>query len=299
MAERDQKQTILPTTLRSWRYANLASVAASAVNTFSIETANNIHGIMLYFASAVPAPLTRAQLIVDVASIRAWLNGDLIYDRTATEALDEYKYHYDKFGALAAPLGTIVIPFMNDHLPVFDQRRGYALGMKNSRGGNNALTLEVTMTAGVATAATAEVHVVTDVYPAEVTGLHLRRLRTTRDMAGTGDIYITDLPRAFYGISAYHIVTAAGNIDRISVTKNREFILKESHIDVMRIAQDMAGRTPQAGYQTIDFSLGNDLHCVERLQGFAGEWNVIPHALIAPGVGTVILSEEVHTSIRE
>lgn len=292
-------QIILPTTLRSWRYANLNSVAASAVNTFAIETANNIHAVFLYFASAVPAPLTRAQLITDVATIRAFLNGELIYDRTATEALDEYKYHFDKFGALAAPLGTIVIPFMNFNLPVFDQRRGYALGMVNSRGGNNSLTLEVTMTAGVATAATGEVHVLTDVYPPEQTGLHMRRLRTTRDLMGTGDLFITDLPRSYYGIATYAIVTAAGNIDRISVTKNREFVFKEQHVDVMRIMQDMAGRTPQAGYEHIDFTLGNDLHAVEQLQGVAGEWNVIPHALIAPGAGTVILSEEVHTTIRE
>lgn len=290
---------ILPTTLRSWRYANLQSVAASAVNNFAIQTANNVHGIMLYFASAVPAPLTRAQLITDVATIRAWLNGDLIYDRTATEALDEYKYHFDKFGALAAPLGTIVVPFMNFNMPIFDQRRGFALGMLNSRGGYNSLTVEVTMTAGVATAATGEIHVISDVYPAEQTGLHMRRLRTTRDLLGTGDLYITDLPRSYYGIAAYHLVVAAGRTDRISVTKNREFLFKEQHVDVMRIMQDMSGRTPQAGYETIDFSLGNDLHSVERLGGVAGEWNVIPNCNVAPGAGTVILSEEVHTTIRE
>jgi hypothetical protein len=288
----------LPTTLRTWRYANLASVAASAVQTFPIETSNNIHAILLYFASAVPAPLTRAQLITDVATIRAWLNGDLIYDRTATQALDEYKYHFDKFGALAAPLGAIVIPFMNFNLPIFDHRRGYALGMLNPRGGNNNLELEVVMTAGVATAATCEIHVISDVYPPEQTGLHMRRLRTTRDMAATGDIYITNLPRDYYGIATLAIVTAAGNLDRFSVTKNREFIFKETHLDVHRLAQDMAGRTPQAGYEHIDFSLGNDLHSIERLAGAVGEWNVIPHALIAPGLGTVILTEEVHTTIR-
>jgi hypothetical protein len=213
-----ETNVILPTTLRAWRQANLNSVAASAVNNFVVATKNNVHAIMLYFASAVPAALTRAQLITDVATVKAWLNGELIFDRTATEALDEYKYHFDKFGALAAPLGVIVIPFMNHNLPVFDQRRGYALGMAKSGGGYNTLTVEVTMTAGVATAATGEVHVVTDVYPQEVTGLHMRRLRTTRDLTGTGWMHVPNLKKEFYGIAAMHIVD--GNPTRLSVAKD-------------------------------------------------------------------------------
>jgi len=287
----------IPTTIRTWRQVNLNSVAATAVNNFVIATRNNIHAVYLYFASAVPAALTRAQLIVDVAQIRAWLNGEVIFDRTATEALDEYKFHFDKFGALAAPLGVIPISFMNHNLPVFDQRRGYALGMKKAGGGYNTLTVEVTMTAGVATAATGEVQVITDVYPEEVTGVHMRRLRTTRDLPGTGWMNIPNLKTEFHGLAGYHIVD--GNPTRIEVSKNGEMIYRDLHVDQLAILMDQAGRTPQTGYTHIPFDLSNDLNCYEMLGLNVRDWEVKLNSAVAPGAGTVILSEEVHTSIAE
>ena len=286
-----------PTTLRTWRQANINSVAASAVNNFQIATQNNIHGVQLRFASAVPAVLSRAELIVDVASVRAWLNGELVYDRTATEALDMYKFHFDKYGALAAPLGVISISFMNANLPVFDQRRGFALGMKKASGGWNTLTMEVTMTAGVATAATCEVQVITDVYQAEVTGAHMRRLRTTRDLTGTGQIHVPNLKTEFHGIAGYHIVD--GNPTRVQVSSNGDMIYKDLSLDSLAIMMDQAGRTPQAGYTHIPFDLSNDLHCYERLGMDVKNWDVELTSAVAPGAGTVILSEEVHTTIAE
>ena len=293
-----EKAAILPTTIRTWRQANLNSVAASAVNNFVIATKNNIHGVMLYFASAVPAALTRAQLITDVASVKAWLNGELVYHRTTTELLDEYKYHFDQSTALAAPLGTLVVPFMNHSLPVFDQRRGYALGMQKSTGGYNTLTMEVVINAGVATTATCEVIVVTDAYPEEVTGVHMRRLRTTRDLTGTLWMHIPNLKTEYHGIAAMHIVD--GNPTRVQVSKDGAMVYKDLSYDGLQILMDQAGRTPQAGYTHIPFDLSNDLHAYERLQD-AGvkDWDVELYSAGAPGAGTVILTDEVHTTVAE
>ena len=290
------KEGIIPTTIRTWRQANLTSVAASAVTTFVVATKNNVHGVLLYFASAVPAALTRAQLIVDVAGVKAWLNGELIFDRTATELLDEYKYHFDKFGALAAPLGVLPITFMNANMPIFDQRRGYALGMAKSGGGYNTLTVDVTMT-GVATAATCEVHVVSDVYPEEVTGVHMRRLRTTRDLTGTGWMHIPNLKKEFHGIAALHVVD--GNPTRVQVSKDGEFIYKDLQYETLQIMMDQAGRTPQTGYTHIPFDLGNDLNSYERLGNTIRDWDVELSSAVAPGAGTVLLTEQIHTSIIE
>jgi len=293
----------IPTILSTWRWGNLASVAAAAVNNFIIPTGDNVHAIMLYVRAAVGVPLTYAQLIADVATIRMWLNGDLIYDRTATEALDEYLFHFAKFGAMAAPLGVIPISCMNYNLPIWDQSRGAALGMLKSngvpgQGPYNTLSVEVTMTAAPATAVAAEVHVVTDVYPQEPTGMHIRRLRTTRDLMAIGDNLVQDLPRTGYGLLSVTMVDAAvvGHVDVLADTR---YIYRDLEFNTLQIMMDEAGRTPQATYNTIPFDLGNDLHSNLPFRGLSKliiNWQT---TAAAPGAGTVILTEEVWDHVRE
>jgi len=293
----------IPTILSTWRWGNLNSVAAAAVNNFIVPTGDNVHAIMLYVRAAVGVPLTRAQLIADVATIRMWLNGDLIYDRTATQALDEYLFHFAKYGAMAAPLGVIPISCMNYNLPIWDQSRGAALGMLKSngipgQGPYNTLSVEVTMTAAPATAVAAEVHVVTDVYPQEPTGMHVRRLRTTRDLMAIGDNLVQDLPRTAYGLLSVTMVNAAvvGHVDVVADTR---YIYRDLEFNTLQIMMDEAGRTPVATYNTIPFDLGNDLHSNLPFSGLSKliiNWQT---TAAAPGAGTVILTEEVWDHVRE
>lgn len=294
-------QAVIPTILQTWRYGNLASVAASAVNTFQIPGGNNLHGVMLKFNSVVPAPLTRAQLITDVATIRAWLNGELIFDRTTTQILDEYKKHWDKYGALAAPLGVIPISFMNKRVPIWDQSRGFALGMLKTggtpgKGPYNTLTLEVTMTAGVATAVTCEVHVVSDQYPQEPTGLHVRRKRTTRDLLAVGENIINDMPRTYFGLLSIDIVTAL--MTRVSVLYDNNYLYRDLDVDTLSIMMDQAGLTPQTGYAHIPFDLGEDLWSNFPFSGLS-RFELLPTFSAAPGAGTVVLTEEIWNSVPE
>ncbi|NLZ06667.1 MAG: hypothetical protein GXY19_15990 [Phycisphaerae bacterium] len=301
MANGNAEVFVTPTMLSTWRFGNLPSVAASAVNNFIIPAGDNVHGLLINFQSAAPAPLTRTQLITDVAHVREWLNGELIFDRTTTEILDDYKFHFDRFGALAAPLGQLVISCMNHHLPVWDQTRGAALGMlktggKPGAGPYNVLSVEVTMTAAAATAATAEVHVITDLYPQEQTGLHIRRLRTTRDLMAIGDNLIDNLPRMAKGLLALHVVTAA--MDRVNVTADTREVYRDLPWDSLQILMNSAGRTPQAGYSHIPFDLGNDLFSYLPYQGLS-KFIVNVHTTAAPGAGTVILLDEVWDHVRE
>ena len=290
-----------PAVLQTWRMGNLASVAASAVNTFEIKTGNNIHQLQLKFNSVVPAPLTPAQLITDVAGVHAWMNGDLIFDRTATQILDDFKFNFDSNVALAAPLGVLPITFMNHKLPVWDQRRGFALGMLKSngtpgQGPYNTLSMEVTMTAGVATAATAEVHVVSDMYAQEPTGMHVRRLRTTRDLLAIGENIINDLPRTYYGLLNVHIVTAL--LTRLSVVYDEQFPLSGSR---HRIAfdPDDAGRIHAPDGlcpHPVQFGRGP----VERTSSSrACRGSNCCRASRQPGAGPVVLTDELWDGERE
>jgi hypothetical protein len=293
----------IPTILSTWRWGNLASVAGAAVNNFIIPTGDNVHGIMLYCRVAVGVPLTRAQLITDIATVRLFLNGDLIFDRTATQLLDEYLFHFGKFGAMAAPLGVLPISCMNHNLPIFDQRRGAALGMLKSngvagQGPYNTLSCEVTMTAAPAAILACEVHVVTDLYPQEPTGMHIRRLRTTRDLMAIGDNLIQDLPRSGYGLLSMTVINAAV-IGHIDVMADSRYIYRDLEFNTLQVMMDEAGRTPVATYNVIPFDLGNDLHSNLPYAGLSKLVVNVQTTAAAPGAGTVILIEEVWDSVRE
>lgn len=292
-----------PTILSTWRYGNVPNVGAAADNQFVIPVGDNVHQVMFTFLSAAAAPLTRVQLITDVAQIQLMLNGEIVYDRTATEALDEYLHYFSKYGAMAAPLGTIVADCMNYTLPVFDQRRGAALGMLKSNGTPgvgpyNTLTARVVMTAGVATAAACEVHVVTDLYPHEATGMHIRRTRTTRDLGAIGDNWITDLPRAAYGLINLRITDV--NIDHVDVLADSRYIYRDINWQTLQILADQAGLTPQAAvYTDIPFCLGNDLWSCLPYKGLSKLLINLHAGAVAPGAGTVILLEELWDHVRE
>jgi hypothetical protein len=297
----DQQIMVTPTILSTWHYGNLASVAASANNQGIIQVGDNVHAINFVFASVAPAPLTRAQLITDVASVRLFLNGEVIFDRTTTQILDMYKYERDKLGALAAPLGTLVCDCMRNELDIWDQRRGSALGMLKSNGKPgvgpyNTLSYELIMTAGVATAVTGEIQVVTDLYPQEQTGMHLRRLRTSRNLAAIGDNFVMDLPRNAKGLAALHVVTAV--MDRVNVTADSREIYHDLDWNSLQIMLDQAEFTPQAGYSHVPFNLGRDLWSFLPYGGLSKLiFNI--HTTAAPGAGTVILLDEVWDQVKE
>ena len=292
---------MIPTILQTWHQGNLASVAASAINTFEIKTGNNIHGFNLKFAGAGGA-LTRAQLITDVASVRCWLNGEPIFDRTATQILDEYKRDFDKYGALAAPLGVLPIRFTNRRCIAFDQWRGFAIGMlkkggKPGQGPYNVLTVEVTMTAGVATATSGEIHVVSDMYAQEETGLHIRQLRTTRDILAVGQNIINDLPRTPYGYLNIAIVTVQV-LTRLEVLYDNTYLYRDIDADSLAVLMDEGGLTPQTGYADIPFNVGEDLNANFPMSGLSS-FELQPSFAVAPGAGTVICTDEIWNTVRE
>jgi hypothetical protein len=300
----EQAPPITPTVLQTWHQGNIASVANNAVNTFEVRTGNNVHGLNIAFkAVGGITPLTRAQMITDVVGFRAWINGELIYDRTTTQILDRYLTLWNKYGALAAPLGVLPIRFTNARMPVFDQRRGFAIGMLKSggrpgAGPYNVLTCEVTMGAAVATAVVGEIHVVSDQYAQEPTGLHMRQLRTTRDLLGAGiPNVINDLPRSAYALSNVSIVTAQV-FERASVLYDSSYLYRDLDSASLAIMQDEAGLTPQTGYIDLPFDLGEDLHSSFPFYGLSS-FELQVQTSVAPGAGTAILTDEVWDKVRE
>jgi hypothetical protein len=280
------------------------AVAGAAVNNVQVHIGNNLHALAFHALSAVPAPLTRAQLIADIIGIQIFLDNELIYDRTMTECLDDYLRDFSFMGAMAAPLGVAWVPFVDYHVPVYEQKRGFSIGMLK-RGSTvqaprwHTLTYVVTMAAIPATVAQIQVRAHCDTRDPEETGIHMRRLRQTRNIPGVGLNHVNDLPTNYFGINAYHVVTAAGNIRSVSVQKDSRFVMLNTDVDILDTLADQACRTPVAGQQSIYFNQTRDLHGCERLRNAVVNWDVQLTCAIAPGAGTVILSEEVHDSTVE
>ena len=294
-----------PTTLRIIRQRNVPTVAASSSGQDVIPNlTNNVHFLVFVARAAGGTVLTRAQLINDIARIRVWLGSTLIFNLNTTAILDLYKYYYDKFGALAAPLGALVVPFTRPRLATFDAGRAFALGLAKDASATSFETLSyaIDYTAALATAASITLHTVCDIYDPEPCGLHVRTLELVRTNTATGDEQLADLPRNFPGVLAYH--WAAGTIASFAVYKNGVQIHRNvDAVAAYQLILDMAGRTPQANYFHMDFAAmpsanADDLNGFEALGAGVTEWLVVPNWSAAEGAGYVLICEEIHDGIN-
>jgi len=290
-----------PTGLITRQQGNVPNVAASGRGSNVLSgIANNLHFLTFLFRAAGGAVLTRAQLLVDVARIEVRMGAEPIVSATVTQLLDLYKYYWDKFGALGAPLGCIVVPFIRPNQPAFDIGRAFALGMKKNSDPNNyelhTLSYTVVFNAGLVTAATGEVYVEHDRYAPEPPGLHVRTLEITKSHTAVSQERIVDFPRTQVGVLAYHWAPT-GVCTNITVIKNGQTILENVNTNVMQIQQDRAGRTPQATYTHLDFALSNDLNGYEPLGAGVVEWQVLPTWSTAPGAGYSVVCEEIHDGV--
>lgn len=291
----------IPTSLITRQQGNVPNVVASGMGSNVLSgIAHNLHSLMFLFRAAGGAVLTRAQLITDVGRIQVRMGSETIVNVTVTQLLDLYKYYWDSFGALAAPLGVLVVPFVRPNMPAFDIGRAFALGMKKSADPNNydlhTVSYTVTFNAGLATAATGEVWVEHDRYAPEPPGLHVRTLEITRSHTAVSQERIVDLAKTQVGVLAYHWAPT-GVCSYMSVIKNGQTILDNVNTNVMQIQQDRAGRTPQATYTHLDFALSNDLNGYEPLGAGVVEWDVRPTWTTAPGAGYSMVCEEIHDGV--
>ncbi len=290
---------IIASVTRLRRYGDVPNVGASGFGTGVINIKKTVQSIRFRALSGAGAPLTRAQLIADIASVRILMSGTPIVDLTATQILDLYKYYLDAKVALAAPLGELVIPFGRWDLPAWGLNRAFGLGMvRKNGGGYHTLQYEVTFTAGLATAATVEVHVEHDLYAEEPLGYHVRRLRTTRSFAGTGEQVIDDLPRTPHGVLAYHFDLTAGTLARMTIIKDGDLVYDQTPYDTITVKAKESGRTVQATMASIPFDLANDLNGYEELGSGVREWMVKPNWSVAPGAGYFIVSEEIWDDVE-
>ena len=293
------------TTLWHRAQKDVSGVAASARCSDVISGIEaNIHYLMFTAYAAGGAVLTRDQLITDFSWLEIKLGNEVIFHLTPTRLLDLYKYYWDYLGALAAPLGTLVVPFVRPNMPAFDLGRAFGLGLKRSADPNDhtthTLSYALQCAAGLVTASRVSVNVIHDLYDPEPPGLHVRTLEYTRSHTAASIERITDFPKSHVGQLAYH--WGAGTCTNLLVKKNGVVMLDS--IDPAApyaILQDMCKRTPQAGYTHLDFamtpSVGSDLNAYERLGAGVVEWEVSPTWSVAPGAGYVVVSEEIHDGV--
>jgi hypothetical protein len=256
--------------------------AAGGKTTYSIDTARNVHGLYLKWTiSGVAA--TGAEMAAQIGMIRVRLAGKLVWELTAQEILVLYHFYNDRFGIFteAGVLPLIFTPLM---LPLGDDTKQYRLGMLSDRDASkrNTFTVEINMTAGAITVDACAVELETDDEPSEKIGYHIRWLRYGSTWAATSKQTLDkiSLESNALAVLGYHIPTT-GTIDRLSLKINDVDKIGDTDMDIYNLFLHRAGRTPQAGYYHIDFTLANNPLAfldVSRLinQYLALTWSVAP-----------------------
>lgn len=97
-------------------------------------------------------------------------------------------------------------------------------------------------------------------------------------------------------VLAYHI--HKGNCASIGLKINGQDRLEDCTYDVLTLAMNRAGRSPQSGYTHVPLDLDNDLASMQPM----GPGNVVdlllrPYWSTSPGGAYKILIEEIHTGL--
>lgn len=277
----------------------IGTFSANKKLTGAIETRSNVHAVHFYFKTAAGAACTRAEIIADIDDIVLKINGQVICEASATQLLDLFKYHADSKSVLTTA-GCVSRYFTRHDLALAGLNRGFALGMLGPDGlGHNTLTYEINTQSSVTTVNSCEVYFDHDTLAPEPLGNHVRLLRYNETFTTTGLQEVTDLPKDKQGVGllAYHVHTATGVMDKLSLKFNGTDRYENVNVNVMKLQQYKAGRTPQSNYYHIPLDLANDITAVQPL----GPNNVtslrfIPNWTTAPN-GYEILAEEIHNGV--
>jgi hypothetical protein len=250
-----------PLATRVDRLGDLDVPAKGAKVTFPIDTAKNVHAVYLYWTVA-GVPATAGEIKSDVGTIRVRVGGKLLWELTATEILDLYKYFNDANGALTVA-GCLPLVFTPMMLPLTMQNRQYSLGMmsETQEGKRNTFTVEVNMLSPASlTVDACEVHLKTDDFRAQTIGYHTRWLRYGTTWPAASKQTIADLPKERNNMAAlsYHVAHSVGTLTRVGLKVNDYERITDAPLALLKQLEHEAGRTPQSGYEPISFDLAND-----------------------------------------
>jgi hypothetical protein len=278
-----------PMLTRKIRLGDLTIPAASGRTTYNVDTAKNVHAIHLIWTIA-GVGATEAEMKAQIGAVVVRVGGKIIYNLTATQILDLYHYFNDGNDAVAFTFdGQLPLIFTPMMLPLNQQTQQFAIGMLSDRDRSkrNTLTVEVNMTAGPITVDACEVQLEYDDEPADVIGYHIRWIPDGKAWAAASKQVVDNinLESNCLAVLGYHVHHAAGTLTRFDLKVNDSEVISDTPIALNNLNLHRAGRSPQADYESIDFSLANDARAFLDVSTLINQylgltWSVAPTGYI-------------------
>lgn len=275
-----------PLLLRRERLADFTVPAAGGRGLIEIDTAKNVWGVKLVWGTA-GGFATYANMCADIGDIRVRVAGKLILEATGTELLDLYHYYNDRTSAALTDAGVLPIWFIPYGMPDSREVQQYAVGMLSDtdKTKRNTFSIEVNMLSpgGGLTVTTCEVQLYTDDEPAQQIGYHCRLLPYGTTWAAASQQTLDQIPHESNALAVlgYHVHHTAGTLTRMSLTVDDYERIRDVPRTLWLQDLNLAGRSPVANYEHIDFALHNDPESFLDISKLVNEylrltWSVAP-----------------------
>jgi hypothetical protein len=238
------------------------SVAANARLTANVPVGRSIHYFQLACKTGAGAALTEAQMKADIDEITVKINGDIIFQGTATLLLDIFNTYYGANIGNVVEAGIIEIPFDRINLAADRTQNVFKLGTANVK----TVTVEVKLAGTVSNLASIDLYAGRS--ENEPLGLFVTLKKFSYSFAATGVQEISDLPRnPINKLMALHITNGSnpGVIDDVEFRINNQTVYEADQSQNDHNLQ-RAGRSPVSGYYHLDMIRQNSIRNVLPFQ---------------------------------
>lgn len=256
----------------------LPGIAAGAKINVTIPPNGKKYGWALHCTGA-GGDLTVAQIKNDIGKIIIRVNGQPLWEATATELLMLQQ-------AMGAAIvnnnvaGVLPILITPQDLPLWSDRKTFGWGMQ----GINAVTMEINLTSGLATLTGLELWEYSS-DEVQSMGTHMQFREFPRAFSSTGDDNISDLVNnqddlAYKGF--FIQIPGTSTITKVSVKLNNQLVYDQVAPVINQVFGQYGQHQLQTGWYFVDFSMIRDLSGMLPMKGVTDFRTTITWATAAP-----------------
>ncbi|MDI5984901.1 major capsid protein P2 [Halomonas sp. M4R5S39] len=226
------------------RMPSLSNVTAGGTATLNMPIGRTYEKLVLEYTGVTRAQMKDIRLVIDGKPVMEFKDADQL------AALNQYYGRHDA-------AGHISLWFVRPEMSALEQRRVTGLGTGDAQGNGRIQTLQLEVEIdGGAAAPVIKAHAIqSDPKPL---GMLNKVKRFTYSSATSGQFEIDNIPKG-PRLMAVHFVKTADDISRVEVEQNSRKIV-EGDKPLLQYLQNENGRTPQATYLAVDWTLEGDIY---------------------------------------
>lgn len=249
-----------------------AAPAMNATVNINLPVGDNLYlGIVIQCLNGAGAASTKAEIEAAITNIRLTHNSYTVIDCTPAE-INMYRDYYGGSQNINSGAGFLYIPFVPSHMDNVVSASTLGVGTFDA----STFNLQMTYGASITNVSSVTVfpHVVKKTAPL---GVHNRIIGQSISLNGSTDQIVReqlkdDLATA---LCAVHFTNGSSTLTRMSFSFDDRQLVEEVTPLVNNVILRTRGRTPQTGWNHIDFSMFDELANCLPMQKFSGSSPVI------------------------